>query len=470
MFPCSLFKTKKDFIDFIENNRKVKNLIKQKFDLYKNNPIIILIGMIGVGKSSISCILNKKSLIVESCGMIYYLNGEGVGLGLDACTIMPAINYNANDHFLVVDLPGFEDNYQQEISNSIIIDSLFEACPYYTKQYKIILVISDDGFKTSKCTKIIDSFSRLMKMFPKYEDIKQTFVIMITKGDAAYEPKEYINMYNDMFNNTTFPTNEMKKIHEFFNSFRDNIFTFPKPSNENIGKQYNFKDYDRLLRFLKNNYCVNPDHRIVVSNEAESNVILSYDSYKKDVENKVGEICTKIKSLFQYENSSSRINQWLLNIRNITSAKIENTTDLIVQIKKNISVGNGFENEFKKLTEFQCFEELIKTITPSIEDKSYLYKYVNSWSILTQNELTRKYNYAIEEEKRKSNEEKKKKLEEEMKKNEERIKQQKREIERREREHLKEMEEIRRQQVEDSKRKRDLQNEIQRQIQISNGG
>lgn len=71
-------------------------------------------------------------------------------------------------------------------------------------------------------------------MFPDYNNMKNTFGIIITKGQIDYEPKDYIDYFNEMFKQTSNPNSGMIEVHDLLLSCANNIFIFPQPSNESI--------------------------------------------------------------------------------------------------------------------------------------------------------------------------------------------------------------------------------------------
>lgn len=454
MFSHQVFQTKEEFNKFEEINKSTKEIIKQKMEPNRCYPIIILTGMMGVGKSSLSCCLSNKSLIVNAKGKTKYLVGEGVGLGLNACTTIPSISFNSKDYFNVIDPPGFEDNrnYGQEIANSIAIDNLFEIFPNYNQNYKIVLVISCYDFKTNKCIKLIESFGRLKKMLPDFNSIKHTLGVVITKGDSDYEAQDYIDFYNEMISNTQYQTPEMKEVSQFLNSYKDNIFVFPQPTNNNIGQQYHFNDQEKLINFLKRNYVQNPKHQIVISENAESSLLLSYNDYLKNILNISKEICDKIKNQYQQEKTSANIKNWMNYIQSIKNSQIKKAKDFENVIRRYIPNSWVYNTNFQKLYEYQLFDELICKILPSHEDKEYLNEYIEKWCINANHDLslnyanarTKEHEIYIQEQKR---------IEEEKR---EQLRKKQIENEARERKIREELEEARRMQEESNRMKEQL--------------
>lgn len=400
MLPRSVFPNKEDLISLKDECTNNMEFIKQNIDPYKNRPIVVLTGMIGAGKSSLSCSLSQKSLIIEASGRRKYLVGDGVGQGLNACTTKPSILYNSIEGFSIVDLPGFEDNrtIEQEIINSISINDIFDVFPECRKEYKIVLVITSHDFQINRCTKLIDSFSRIKKMFPNYNEIKHTLGIIITKGDNSYDANEYVTLYNDAFNNTQNKTSDMIDLHRFLNQFNNNIFIFPQPLDADVGKQYDFSDHQRLLDFLKSNYIINPNHNIVVSNEAESNLILSYNTNKNNALTIIREICQKINNKYQNETSSVEIKNWIDRIRAIKNSTIEDIKDFEGIIKRNMQNVSVNDIDFNKLTEFIQFDHLISKILKSQEDKTYVKNAIVTWSEESIHDLSQKYSNALDNE------------------------------------------------------------------------
>lgn len=418
-----MFQRTEDIKKFNGNIKDTRNRIEQKIGPYKYSPNIVFVGMIGAGKSSLSCSLLKKRLTVQVSGKRRYLDGEGVGLGLDACTTIPSISYDSQNQMIITDLPGFEDNRSDELEilNSIAIDDLFGIFPNITKNYKIVLVVTSHDFQTNKCSKLIDSFLRIKKMFPKYQEIKNTFGVIITKGENEWKSNDYIDFFNEMYEHTSSLTSEMIEIHNFMNSYKDNIFTFPQPSPENVGKQYEFNDSERLMRFLKTKYCQNPEHQVAISQTTESNLLLSYKANIKNVLNCVKEICQKINNKYTYVTDSSNIKKWLDFIGEIIKKKIENVKDFEDIIKRFIPNYSFYDLNLSKLSELSQFDEVILRVMPAHIDKSYLNDAIQIWSHRTNEELTTKYKNAREKEHLKHQEEIRRKKEEEERRQQEEI-------------------------------------------------
>lgn len=457
MSSASFFKTKEEYDEFIEATRSTKEIIRQKIEPYKNKPIIVLTGMMGVGKSCISCCLSNKNLIIEGKGMCTHLVGEGVGVGMNACTTIPNINYNSKNDFVIVDLPGFEDNrnYQQELLNSIAIDNLFGLFPNYTIKYKIILVFTSYDFKTKKGSILINSFSRLMKMFPNYKKIRNTLAIIITKGQYDYDSSDYINFFNETFQFTQNSTYEMEEVYNFLRSYQNNIFVFPQPLGENVGKPYYFKDFERLLTFCKFNYCINPEHRIALSKEAESELILSYENDKKNLIKSINGICQKIRSQYQKVKDYSNIQKWTEFIYKIMNTKIDTIKDFEETIKKNIPSIYIYDNDFGYLNKFNSFEKLVFQILSLNNGTTYVSNMVRMWCYDSLPELDKQKKIAFEiaEKERKHKEEERKREEMERKR---------REIKEIEEKYKAELERKRQKEEEYTRKKLEIQRRIQR--------
>lgn len=454
MLSRSVFPNKEDLISLNDKYANNMEFIKRNIDPYKQRPIIVLAGMIGAGKSSLSCSLLQKSLIIENNGRRKYLVGDGVGQGLNACTTNPSILYNSIEGFSIVDLPGFEDNrsIEQEIINSISNNCIFDVFPECRKEYKIILVITCYDFQTNRCTNLIDSFSRIKKMFPNYNEIKHTLGIIITKGDNRYDTNEYVTFYNDAFNNTENQTSDMIDLHQFLNQFKDNIFIFPQPLDTDIGKQYDFRDHQRLLDFLKSNYIINPNHNIAVSNEAESNLILSYNTNKNNALTIIREIFQKINYIYRNETSSVEIKNWIDRIKAIKNSSIEEIKDFEEIIKRNMQNISMNNIDFNRLTEFILFDHFISKVLKSQKDKTYLKNALITWGEESIHDLSQKYRNALDNEQLQRQNEI---LRQEM----ERRRQYEEELERRRREdlenerRLKQILDLRRRQEEENRRK-----------------
>lgn len=392
MFSRSFFQTNDKFREFKNNIKNSREIIQQNISPYKNKLIVVLTGMIGAGKSSIACSLCDKSLTVQACGRMKYLEGDGVGSSYNACTTIPSIFYNPNIDFVIVDPPGFNDNRncQQEIINTIAIDNLFDILPNDAKKYKILLVFSSSDFQSKKASALIECVSRIKKMFPDYNDIKNTFGIIITKGERDFEPSDYIDSFNITFNETSNPNSEMIDVHNFLLSCKNNIFIFPRP-NENIGSQYIFNEKVHLLEFLKTNYIQNPKHEIALNNQTQNELKFCYQICQDNVKKSINEICFKIRSQFLKEKKSEDINKWITFINKMSDTPINTIKDFENAIKYNIPNNYTYDNDFRIFDDFNLFEDIVFKILPSGIDKKYLYRTVEKWFIDSSSELKQKY-------------------------------------------------------------------------------
>lgn len=121
--------SKKDLEDFNQMVCKLQKYIKQQIQPNSDKIKVLLIGITGSGKSSVSCCLAHKDLTIQKDkGDTIALFGKGVQSGLKSVTREPSIIADQDFNILYCDCPGFEDTngFFQEIINAFANDYLFE--------------------------------------------------------------------------------------------------------------------------------------------------------------------------------------------------------------------------------------------------------------------------------------------------------------------------------------------------------
>lgn len=97
-----------------------------------------------------------------------------------------------------------------------------------------------------------ECIKRVSQMFPNLKQFQKALRLVITKTEMLEDN----------------PNENMEHWINFFKENPDRICVFPMVSRSRVGKQYDFDDHTRLVRFLQTNQIINPVHKIVLSNEA----------------------------------------------------------------------------------------------------------------------------------------------------------------------------------------------------------
>ena len=140
------FKDASKLQEFNEVIKATSSNLQQKIGPNSGLIKVILTGITGSGKSTISCCLSQKQLIVRSGkGRRLVLEGEGVQSGCQSVTRDPSITIDSVERIIYIDCAGWEDTdgFGQEMINAFVMNSLFETnnnCD--DNKFKILLVIS----------------------------------------------------------------------------------------------------------------------------------------------------------------------------------------------------------------------------------------------------------------------------------------------------------------------------------------
>ena len=153
--------------------------------------------MTGCGKSCILCSLSNKTLLVKGESKFMHLEGEGVGHGLKSFTSIPMFEKGKIIKQILIDCPGFNDvrGYMTEILNAFSMDNIFETYEGHENKFKIVLVVSQGEFSSTKGTAVIDSLLRLEEMFPIGTSLRDNIGLIVTKGSTEYEGFDYIDEF-----------------------------------------------------------------------------------------------------------------------------------------------------------------------------------------------------------------------------------------------------------------------------------
>lgn len=189
-----------------ENFEKLSDIISKAEKEIKTNlehcqgfNKLILLGNTGSGKTTVSCILACKKVMIRKTGRNNItLDYKGIESGGKSITKIPSIMINEKHDLLIGDCPGFQDTEgtQQEIVNAFSIDCLLTQFSNNYNKVKILLVIGVEEILAGRAQAVTQIFERMEKMFPIKEHLEQGVGVIFTRSDIDKEGIDYIDMLN----------------------------------------------------------------------------------------------------------------------------------------------------------------------------------------------------------------------------------------------------------------------------------
>ena len=167
---------------------------------YLNSIRVIIVGITGSGKSSVTCSLANKELKVGiGKGNRVILVGEGIQAGGKSVTRKPSISIDREKGVILIDCPGFEDTEGciQEIIISFYMDCLFKKLNNIPNKFKIMLVVQVSDLESQRGSGVLSNIIRLKKMFTNHEQLRKGICFVITKSDPEYSPADDIDQIDD---------------------------------------------------------------------------------------------------------------------------------------------------------------------------------------------------------------------------------------------------------------------------------
>lgn len=362
----------KEVQDTIE---KTNRSIREKLESFSSYPKIIFLGTNDSDKTSLIYDLINKSKDEEN-SFVYFDQ---------SCNVV------------LCNAPEFEkgEGLDHELINSSIINELLGKSQNNDNDVKFIFVVSSDDFKDrSMLQKVTNSFDILEKMIPKQEELMISFGIVISKCSENDAGVNYIKKLNER------SLSNIEKWCEFLIENDDHIFTFPKIPNE-------FKDRERLIRFIQCGYMRNPPHKISLCKMALKQVENLRSSNNKIIYINIGHIFDQIGEQFQKESSSEVLKKSLDKLNQFKNQKKIDTKKFELYLNENICMTPKLTTFLKQINECEIIDwtldNILKNEKPSSSFPKNLQVYVNK----AINQLTLAYNNAKKHETlKKENEEK----------------------------------------------------------------
>lgn len=255
------------------------NKIREKQN--ENKTIVLLFGPEGAGKSSLINALsqNRKLMIVKGIGNRAIVDGEGVNNGYRHDLNVEIISDDSD--LIFCEIPDFTETATfQEFVSGFALDSLLSA-----NKFKILLVFTE-GYFSCPLQSLRHYINVLADIFHNRDQLKSGIGLVVTHSDPDMRGEDYAYIIHD----------EYKEFDELSFFFKDeqNVFTLPRPSKRDIGKEYVFDDHDKIISFLKENPIVSSRHIILLSQESElglkkliANLEVKYSNAVKNVIEKI---------------------------------------------------------------------------------------------------------------------------------------------------------------------------------------
>lgn len=399
---------------FDEEIKKREKYIIEQIKPYAEMTKAVFIGITGCGKSSVLCSLSHKELLITGVGKIMHLEGIGIGTDLFSYTSVPCIEPSLNLKIILVDCPGFDDisGVEQEILNIFSIQKIFENYGNHENKFKIILVISRDDIKSIRGENMVSCFSTINKMFKINDELKNSIGVVVTKTESDYTGFDYFFELNDTLKKMKEEEKKKKKedredkdllpeclfdICEYLVNKPEQIFTFPQPSFKQKGQQYDFEDHERLLEFLNNSDHIlkNPDIKIALSKEANLELKILRKEHSDKLVKTILAFCEKVYDQLSKETKADEIIKWYDIIIALGKENIHSSDELKEFLKKQIPNSEQYDEDIKKIAEYELFDNFIDSILFSEIKTSSLNEVIRGWCNKTSEYLLQYYRNTI---------------------------------------------------------------------------
>ncbi|KAK8871414.1 hypothetical protein M9Y10_007140 [Tritrichomonas musculus] len=374
--------------------KQYQNEIKNLIEPCKNYIRVLIIGLADSGKSSLTCCLSKDVLTIkEDGGKQATLAGKGIFSGIKVGSEKPLVYPDHENKLLYCDFPGFDvlRGIEEEMINAFALDYLLNSDEYDIK-VKILLVIPYGEFNTRRGKGVLEAIQRLKKMFPDLDIIKTIIGIVITKGDENITGTDHF---------TTMEARacvELKKWCDYFKIFSDQVFTFPRALKENIGKQYNFIDHQRLTDFLQTKFASNPKYQIPVSNECLNELKDIKSEHFNETANIVKNLFSEIDGEIRKIDQSNSLNFWLNSMNQLLEQNINKANKFYEAFQKFVPDCQKYSKYFRDLESIDILDSFINRICGFDKETSHLRETFQLFTLSAIRELDEQLELAQNEE------------------------------------------------------------------------
>lgn len=255
---------KREFLERLQTVGKLADDILN--GVAEDIPIVFLLGLTGVGKSTLMNFLLGNSLSVipgETTEHVLVPDKHSkkiieVGSGTKSITQVPNMVFDEVNNLFFCDCPGFEDSQgtENDIVNFFTLNKLIERATK-TNPISILYVFSVHDLVAGRGTLTRASSNNIMNMFTDENQLGQCLTGVLTKIDAARQTKGGIlNAFCDY-----------NKVMRILSSNPSNVFTFPFPSRQSVESSLygDFEEKELLIQKLKTNNVRNISHRIALN-------------------------------------------------------------------------------------------------------------------------------------------------------------------------------------------------------------
>lgn len=267
------------------------------------------------------------------------------------------------NELILINIPSLDDydGIEKEIINAFINYYVLKSVQHELK-IKILLAVSACEFMDRRGRFVLESIRIMGKLFPNLKEIKNTIGLIITKGDVDDTGEYYLsNLQKTNYR-------ELKEWLDYFYSYaNEQVFTFPLALKENVGKQYVFSDYDRVMNFILNDYLIDPKIKVSVSDEAYNTLKLINCENSRSMEQIFEELYQIFDEKYKLISTLEAYSDWLANIHLLIDKNINSISDFLVVIQRIIPNSLQYEHIFTKLNECDILNSFIIDVCGMIE-------------------------------------------------------------------------------------------------------